>query len=294
MMSKSILNKIFPLFGIIFAFGLVSFDSISVLSDSNMNGSFLASIDDSRYQPSSISVASLCTYFFGFNTAKAPFDQLEVRKAFIAAIDREEIIDYLGDDTAPAMTFTPPGVFGYVDGFSEGIGIPYNVNQSRQWLSDAGYPNGQGFPYTYIEFASATTYNNKMIVPQMVQTDLYKNLSIETELVVDELGEFLYRLQNDPPEVWHIYWCNEQGDAYYFLNDAIDELRFALGNWENVAYESLINQAAGTSDPDLSKSLYKQAEEILVETDAVIWPVHYSGVSLSQYDHFVFFPVVLR
>lgn len=294
MMSKSILNKILPLFEIIFAFGLVSFDSTSALSESNLNGSFLASIDDSRYQPSSISVASLCTYFFGFNTAKTPFDQLEVRKAFIASIDREEIVDYLDDDTAPAMTFTPPGVFGHIDGFSEDVGIAFNINQARQWLSDVGYPNGQGFPYTHVEFASATTYKNEMVVPQMVQSDLYQNLNVQTELVVNELGEFLYRLQNDPPEVWHIYWCNDQGDAYYFLNDAIDELRFALGNWENSAYENLISQAAGTSDPELSKSLYKQAEEILVETDAVIWPMHYSGVSLPQYDHFVFLPVVLK
>lgn len=294
MIKKSSLNKILLQLGIVFALGLVAFDSTSVLSKSNLNGTFLASTNNFRYQSSIFSEASLCTYFFGFNTAKTPFDQLEVRKAFIAAIDRKAIVDYLGDDTAPAMTFTPPGVFGYIDGFSEDIGIAYNINQARQWLSDAGYPNGQGFPYTYIEFASATTYKNNMVVPQMVQTDLYQNLSVETGLLVDELGEFLYRLQNDPPEVWHIYWCNEQGDAYYFLNDAIDELRVALGNWDNNVYESLISQAAGTSDPNQRKSLYKQAEEILVETDAVIWPVHYSGVSSPQYDHFVFLPVVLK
>jgi oligopeptide transport system substrate-binding protein len=239
----------------------------------------------------------LCTYFFGFNTAKAPYDRLKVRKAFIAAIDRQVIADYLGDNTAPAMTFTPPGVFGHVDGFSESVGIPFNINQAQQWLSDAGYPDGQGFPYTSIEFAEATTYKNEMIAPQTVQNDLYNNLNIESELVVNELGEFLYRLQNDPPDVWHTYWCDEQiktQDANHFLNEAIEELRVALGNWDNTTYDSLISQAAGTSDPNLRKSLYKQAEEILVETDAVIWPIHYSGVLFPQYEHLVFLPVVIK
>ena len=296
-MKISTFNKSLYMVGVLFALGLIALNSTPASSESNLNGKFLPSINDYRHPSKAFSDSSLCTYFFGFNTAKAPFDRLKVRQAFIAAIDREVIADYLGDNTAPAMTFTPPGVFGHVDGFSENVGIPFNVNQAKQWLSDAGYPDGQGFPYTHIEFAGETTYKNEMIAPQVVQGDLYKNLNIDTELVINELGDFLYRLQNDPPEVWHIYWCDEQiktQDAYYFLNDAIDELKVALGNWDNAAYESLISQAAGTSDLNLRKSLYKQAEEILVETEAVVWPIHYSGVLSPEYDHFVFLPVVLK
>lgn len=296
-MKDSTFNKLLSLAGIIFALGLIALNSTPASSKSNLTGIVFPSTIDYGYHSKAFSDSTLCTYFFGFNTAKAPFDRLNVRKAFIAAIDRQVIAGYLGDNTAPAMTFTPPGVFGYVDGFSESVGIPFNVNQAKQWLSDAGYPDGQGFPYTYIEFAGETTYKNELIAPQVVQGDLYKNLNIETELVINELGDFLFRLQNDPPQVWHIYWCTEQigiQDAYYFLNDAIDELRIALGNWDNPTYDNLISQAAGTSDLNLRKSLYKQAEEILVETDAVIWPIHYSGILSTQYDHFVFLPVVLK
>jgi hypothetical protein len=48
-------------------------------------------------------------------------------------------------------------------------------------------------------------------------------------------------------------------------------------NWDNPTFESVTAQAAAEQDPDSRKALYKQAEEILVETDAVIIPIYYSG-----------------
>lgn len=76
-----------------------------------------------------------------------------MRKAFAAASNREGLIHAVtGGIQRPALTFTPPGVFGHVDGYAEGVGIPYNPNQARQWLAQAGYPNGQGLPSTTLWF----------------------------------------------------------------------------------------------------------------------------------------------
>mgnify|MGYP005854394783 CR=1 FL=1 len=88
-----------------------------------------------------------CTYYYGFNTAKAPFHNCLVRKALAAAIDRQGLVTAVfGGYQQPALTFTPPGIFGHVDGLAEGVGIPYDPMQARAWLQQAGYPNGQGLP----------------------------------------------------------------------------------------------------------------------------------------------------
>ena len=96
-----------------------------------------------------------CTYYYGFSTSQPPFNNPLVRKAFIAATDRYGLIrDVLGGIQREALTFTPPGVFGHVDGYAEGVGIPFNPTQARQWLAQAGYPNGQGLPthHTLVQY----------------------------------------------------------------------------------------------------------------------------------------------
>ena len=57
------------------------------------------------------------------------------------------------------------------------------------------------------------------------------------------------------------------------------------GGWSNAAYDSLLNLAAQTSDPDTRESLYKQVEEILVETDAIMLPIYYyaNGAATKPY-----------
>ncbi len=65
-----------------------------------------------------------CIYYYGFNTALPPFDNVLVRKAFSAATKRSDVTDYI-QKGFPAVTFTPQGVIGHVDGFYEDIGIPF-------------------------------------------------------------------------------------------------------------------------------------------------------------------------
>ncbi len=52
----------------------------------------------------------------------------------------------------------------------------------------------------------------------------------------------------------------------------------SFGNWINPTYNTLLETASHTTDPTLRNALFKQAEEILVETDAVLIPI---------YDYFV-------
>jgi len=72
-------------------------------------------------------------------------------------------------------------------------------------------------------------------------------------------------------------------DANNFLNDGVNRPNF--GNWHNATYESLLDQAAREQNPDTRKVLYRQAEEILVESDAVMIPLYYyaSAVAVKPY-----------
>ena len=84
-----------------------------------------------------------CTYYYGFNVTKPPFDDVLVRKAFSAAIDRETMVKDVVGSGVPATQFAPPGIFGAPD---PEVGLPTDIEQAQAWLAEAGYPGGEGFP----------------------------------------------------------------------------------------------------------------------------------------------------
>lgn len=59
-------------------------------------------------------VGSLCSYYYGFNNQRAPFDDVRVRKALSYAIDRDIISNaIMGQGQKPAYYLTPEIVAGF-------------------------------------------------------------------------------------------------------------------------------------------------------------------------------------
>ncbi len=221
--------------------------------------------------------AVFCTSYYGFNTAKPPFDNVLVRKAFIAATNRQGLIDnVLGYAQQPALIYTPPGMLGHVDG----VGIPYNPAQARQWLAQAGYPNGQGLPPITLMVNTSTI---RQAIAGYVRQSWIDNLGVTVTVSNIPWSDYLTLLVSDPPQVWQMGWCYDYyRDAYNFLREGTAGHRVSYGNWNNATYENLLDQAARTVDPNARKSLYKQAEEILVETDAVMLPIYYNANGMAS------------
>jgi oligopeptide transport system substrate-binding protein len=214
-----------------------------------------------------------CTYYYGFSTSQPPFDDPLVRKAFIAAANRQGLIDtVLGGYQQPAQTFAPPSIFGHVDGSSEGIGIPYNPSQAQQWLSDAGYPNGAGLPPVTLWFNDSTGHQS---IAEYIRQNWITNLNVTVTLQSLEWEDYVAQIDNGDFQIWRLGWCMDYNDAYNFLYDAVVPNPGRYGGWSNATYLNLLNQAMLTNDNATRRLYYKQAEEILVETDAVMLPLYF-------------------
>ena len=237
----------------------------------------------------------LGTYYYGFNTAKAPFDILLVRKAFVAAVNRQGVIDLVAGQSDAglystahglplALTFTAPGMWGHVDGSAEGVGIPYNPAQGRQWLAAAGYPGGQGLPLITLVYNAHPVHQ---AVAEYIQQNWTDNLGATVTIShTESWGAYLELLRTDAPQVWRLGWIGDYYDAYNFLRESVDGFgRANYGNWNNLAYQGLLDLAAQTGDLNQRAALYRQAEEILVETDAVMLPIYYyaNGIATKPY-----------
>ena len=220
-----------------------------------------------------------CTYYYGFNTSKAPFNNALVRKAFIAAVNRQGLIDSaLGYVQQPALTFTPPGVFGYVDGVAEGIGIPFSVSQAQAYLAEAGYPGGVGLPPVTLAFNTSTGHQ---AIADYARQNWIDNLGVTVTLSSLEWSAYLDLLRTDAPQIWRLGWCVDYRDAYNFLYDAVIGNAAAYGSWSNPSYNGLVYLAAITANLPMRAGFYEQAEEILVETDAVVLPIYYYATGMA-------------
>jgi peptide/nickel transport system substrate-binding protein len=75
--------------------------------------------------------------YVGFNIAKKPTDDLEVRKAIAYGLDRQSVVDNFYSGRAVVATqFMPPEVVGYADDVPT---YEYDPEMAKKILTDAGY-----------------------------------------------------------------------------------------------------------------------------------------------------------
>ena len=216
------------------------------------------------------------TYAYGFNTKRPPVDDVRVRKAIVAAIDRELIIEMItkGDEDS-AATFTRPPVFGSVDPVKDpGIGIKLNPDQARKWLADAGYPGGEGFPEISLLYNASETHRT---IAQAIQASLKYHLNIDIRLEEKTWEGYVEAMKDsNTPHIFRFGWGADYPDANNFLNEQLHPFRSAnYVGWENMEFAELMDKAEGYPDPKERRALYKRAEQILCEEEAALIPLYF-------------------
>jgi ABC-type transport system substrate-binding protein len=125
-----------------------------------------------------------------------PYDDVRVRRAMGMAVDRQAIADlyYKGDAIVHWMTCSPvPELRKYYTPLDElpeeaKVLYSYNVEQAKELLTEAGYPNG--FKTNII----ATSSNIDLI---SVIIEYWKALNIEVEIRVKEAAEMRNMTRSD-------------------------------------------------------------------------------------------------
>ncbi len=214
------------------------------------------------------------TSYCAFNVNKSPFNSKAVRQAFAAAVDRRVIADLankLGVKNArPATTFTPPETLGR-DLYGQ-VGVSFDPARARALLTQAGYPNGQGFP-------SATLVTNKgganVQIANAIAAMWRENLNVDARVeVVDDWQAYLDRLGKDAPPIFRLGLVADFNDPDNFLKGVFHSgAEPNFGHFSNPEFDRLVDQAAGMSDPAARQLLYIQAERILCEDQAAVIPV---------------------
>jgi oligopeptide transport system substrate-binding protein len=236
-----------------------------------------------RYAGEYVSGPYLFTMFMVFDVSRPPFDDPRLRRALVLAVDREAYADMVSQATAFPATggLIPPGMAGH----SPDIGLPYDPDQARQLLAEAGYQPGEGSNFPTVGALALLGWTRDR---EYLETQWRDNLKVETTWGFVELPEFLDRVDQVRPHLFLMGWLADYPDPDNFLRAGRHVMRWT--GWRNETYDTLVKAAARVMDPETRIRLYQQAEQILVEEAAVV-PLTYGRLHMLIKPWVSHFPV---
>lgn len=223
-------------------------------------------IPDVRNRDDFNSAPMLTVYMYRVNVERPPLDNVLVRRALNAAIDKQEICDrIMKAGQIPARSFVPPGMSGYE---SPQCG-EFNLDEARRLLAEAGYPNGEGLPKVEILF---NTNEDHATLAQVIQQQWAK-LGIKCELRNLEWSSYLSTVSNGGYSVARAGWIGDYPDPNTFLDMFVTDGPNNQTNWSNKEYDRLIEESKKLSGEERLQVM-AQAEKILMD-ELPILPVYF-------------------
>jgi oligopeptide transport system substrate-binding protein len=218
-----------------------------------------------RHAGEYVSYPQILVVYLAFNVGRAPFDDPRVRQAFALATDRETLTDLvmMGYRYPASGGFVPRGMPGH----SPGIAPPYDPERARQLLTEAGYPEGRGFPKP----ESVTAPGGRLLIP-FLSAQWKALLGVDIEWQAPEMSGLYERtLAKQPPDMMLWAWAADYPDPDNFLRVGFP---WWETEWHNRAYDSLVEEARRLTDQEERMKLYRQADTILMQ-DVPVVPLNY-------------------
>lgn len=215
------------------------------------------------------SAPQLSTYYYVFQTLNAPIDDPNVRKALARAIDREALVENVTKGGQIPAWGIVPDMAGY-----DALAFPadYDVESAQQYLADAGYPNGVGFPTISILY---NTSDSHKAIAEFIQQEWKTNLGINVELVNQEWATYLSNRNAGNFMVARAGWVGDYQDPNTFLDMFVTGGGMNGGKYSNLTYDAYIQTAAQMPDGEDRMATMQMAEGIMIDDDQAIMPLYF-------------------
>jgi len=211
----------------------------------------------------------LSLFYIGFNTAEPPFDDVNVRRAFCLAVDKERIAKViLRDMVGEAEGILPPGMPGCNQALE---GLDYDVEKAKELIAESKYGNVSNLPPITL---TVEGYGNSIpsYLGAIIQ-EWQQNLGVEISVRQLETENFLYNLKQEKDEMFMLGWIADYPDPHNFL-----DILFYTGSENNIfeysnpTLDALLDQAAIEQNRIDRLDMYQQAEQLVVD-DAPCLPL---------------------
>jgi peptide/nickel transport system substrate-binding protein len=202
------------------------------------------------------------------NTAKAPTDDINVRKAMILALNQDELAQTAFQKLGlPAYSVISPTTWGYDEGSANMY--RYNLEESQRLLEEAGWTdtngdgirekNGEKLTIDWPDNPAWSEAFNELVSGYLTNAGFEVNYrSMDDGAQYDELLKGNYTLV-------YMYWTRPDPSPLRYL---FHSENFNGGAWTNFKSDELDNALADAdtqTDDELRKQDYVQAQQVIME-----------------------------
>ena len=197
--------------------------------------------------------------WFGFNTRRAPMNDIRVRQAINYAIDIESIVNVAWGGMGSVARGPLPTTVGGARVFPV---HPQNIPRARELMAQAGFPNG-------FHMDIWTNAGNPMRADAMtiIQAQL-RAINIETTLRIYEWGVLLPGTGAGEHYSWLGGWVTSTGEADYGLYPLFHSINFGdMGNrffYHNPRVDELLEFARSNTDWTVRERAYHEVQELIM------------------------------
>ncbi len=230
--------------------------------------------------------------YIAINTAHAPFDDINVRKAFNMAIDREAALQVLVNGEGEVQ-YGPlsPAQIGYWEGVKE-IGYTYDPEQAAALMEESGYAkdadgfwgkDGQRISLTFYTLPVETWVKAAELVQQQ-----YKEFGIELTIQQDEQGVLIPLILGGDYDISMFGMTYAEADILWlmFHSSQIGGFNYAMVN--NPELDAILDRTRTEIDPAARQQAVDEAQQYIVEQAYFIplyVPMNFTAVSSSIIDY---------
>lgn len=205
--------------------------------------------------------------YIGFNVQQKPFDDPKVRRAFAYATNKQGLINGLfGGTRIVANGVLPPGLAGYDASFG---GIPFDPQKARALLAESSYGSAANLPPIVLSVAGGSGSLGEAFATMYHQT-----LGVTVD--VEQLENTFYDdLAQHHLQMFFLGWAADYPDPQDFVDILFNGSSQANSfGYDNPTVNALLARAATETDVQRRNTLYRQAQQQLIQ-DAPVIPLYF-------------------
>ncbi|OBT13438.1 oligopeptide ABC transporter substrate-binding protein OppA [Vibrio sp. UCD-FRSSP16_10] len=215
----------------------------------------------------------LCTYYYAFNTQRAPLNDARVRQALSYSIMRDVVTNGITDSGhLPAYTFAHKEVAGFKASLPEYAKLSQKQRdeKARELLKEAGINKDNPASLNLLYNTSESHKSIAVGIAAMWNKTLGLNVTLENQ----EWKSYLDSRKNGQFDILRASWCGDYNEASTFLSlfTSDNDRNFAF--YANPEYDEVMKQAQTETEVSKRNKLYDKAEGIL-SADMPIAPIYF-------------------
>ncbi len=221
------------------------------------------------YQDRLYPVHRISITYIALNEDVAPLNNVLVRRALQLALDRALLLDaaYTGRGWIE-NGILPHDVYGFNPELPE---IPYDAEEARRLLSDAGYADG----FTLTLSASSASSLSEMALVRLAAA-MWEEIGVHTVIETLHESEFMRLRKSGALACYSATWTadfNDPDNFFYTFFGSRENTRFRSLCYPREEIMQRVRDARAIADPEARIAEYRELERIIVQEDAAWIPL---------------------